>query len=429
MWTRPLPLKETVAALRTGQADLQEAIRSACDWIKRAEPTLQALLPESGRCRRLLDEAVRLQERFPVEARRPALYGTWVGIKDLFHVEGFPTRAGSQLPPDVLTGAQASCVTRLVEAGALVLGKTVSAEFAYFEPGPTRNPVQPAHTPGGSSSGSAAAVAAGYCPLALGTQTIGSVLRPAAFCGIVGFKPTFGRIPTDGLVPCAPSFDTVGFFTQDVEGAILVARLLCTDWRSVAPVSRPVLGIPEGPYLAQAAPEGRQAFEQQIERLQQAGYTVRRVPVLADIEVINRRHWRLVHAEMAQVHARWFARYASLYRPLTAAAIREGATIAAEEVEQARTSRVRLRAVLQSVMEQEGIDLWISPAAPGPAPEGLQSTGSSIMNLPWTHAGLPAISLPAGAASNGLPLGLQCVAGWMRDEELLAWAGTLVGLL
>src|SRR5438067_10834636 len=225
--TTPTPLAATGAALRSGQLDLMALINEVCDRIEAQEPLIHALVPEAGRRARLLNEATALQKRFPDPESRPPLYGVLLGVKDIFYVDGFPTRAGSQLPAEIFSEPEASCVTKLREAGVLLLGKTVTTEFAYFEPGPTRNPHNLEHTPGGSSSGSAAAVAAGFCPLALGTQTIGSVIRPAAFCGIVGFKPTYGRIPTAGLVPCAPSLDTIGFFTQDVAGIALVAPVLC----------------------------------------------------------------------------------------------------------------------------------------------------------------------------------------------------------
>ena len=177
-------------------------------------------------------------------------------MKDIFHVKGFLTRAGSGLPVDLLTGPEAESVTQLKQAGALILGKTVTTEFAYFAPGPTRNPRNPAHTPGGSSSGSAAAVGAGLCPLALGTQTIGSILRPASFCGVVGFKPSFGRISSAGVIPFAVSLDHIGFFTQDVAGATLAAAVLCKNWGDEEARTRgdgeakellnyrPVLGVP-----------------------------------------------------------------------------------------------------------------------------------------------------------------------------------------
>jgi len=420
---QPAPLAATASALRGGQLDLLVYINDLCDRVDAYDPQIQALLPEAERRARLLDEAKALQARFPDPARRPPLYGIPVGVKDMFYVDGFPTRAGSRLPEEAFSGFEAACVTMLRGAGALILGKTVSTEFAYFEPGPTRNPHNLNHTPGGSSSGSAAAIAAGFCPLALGTQTIGSTIRPAAFCGIVGFKPSYERIPAMGVIPCAPSVDTVGLFTQDIAGMSLAAALLCRDWRpaSTSPARLPLLGIPDGPYLTQTSPEGMAAFVRSVSLLEQAGYTVKRVPVMPDIEEINDRHMLLVCAEMAEVHAAWFARYEHLYRPRTADAIRKGQQVSAVELIAARDGRLKLRHELQTLMLQEKIDLWLCPAAPGSAPEGIQTTGNSIMNLPWTHAGLPAITLPAGVAPDGLPLGLQMVGAFMADKQLLEW--------
>ena len=370
-------------------------INELCDRIDAAEPFIQAFVPEADRRTRLLAEAAALASRFPDATDRPPLYGVPVGVKDVLTVDGFPTTAGSQLPPELFAGPEAHCVTALRNAGALIAGKTISTEFAFFEPGVTRNPYNLDHTPGGSSSGSAAAVAAGFCPLALGTQTNGSTIRPAAFCGIVGFKPTYGRIPTGGLIFSSMSLDTIGFFAQDIAGVALVAPLLCQDWQNEDVRRLPVLGVPEGPYLAQASPEALAAFEAQLLQLQKAGYTVHRVPALHDIEAIIRRHNRLVYAEMAIGHRDWFAEYESLYRPLTAAAIREGQQVSEEERAASRSGRMALRGQLESLMSQAGIDLWVCPAAPGAAPEGF-ATGNSTMNLPWTHAGMPALSLPAG---------------------------------
>lgn len=417
-----LPLASTVARLRCGELDLMQQINDVCDRIDALEPQIQALLPEADRRERLLSEAVALQQRFSDPAQRPPLYGALLGVKDVFVATGFPTKAGSQLPEALFAWPEASCVTKLREAGALVLGKTVTTEFAYFEPGPTRNPHRLAHTPGGSSSGSAAAVAAGFCELALGTQTIGSTIRPAAFCGIAGFKPTYGRIAADGLILCSPSLDTIGIFTQDLAGIALAAPLLCSGWQETSVTRMPTLGVPDGPYLAQASAEGLAAFEQQIASLAHIGYTVRRVSAMPDIDEVNQRHRRLVFAEMAQMHADWFTRYEPLYHLRTAAAIREGQTIGTDELAAAQAGRDRLRAELEALMEQQGIDLWICPATTGPAPEGIAATGDPIMNLPWTHAGMPALTLPAGKASNGLPLGLQVVGPTMADERLVTWA-------
>jgi Asp-tRNA(Asn)/Glu-tRNA(Gln) amidotransferase A subunit family amidase len=360
---------------------------------------------------------------------RPPLYGLLVGVKDIFRADGFPTYAGSQLPPELFDGPETACVTRVKQVGGLILGKTVTTEFAYFQPGPTRNPHNLKHTPGGSSSGSAAAVAAGYCGLAFGTQTIGSVIRPAAFCGVVGFKPSFDRIPTDGLLYLSPSMDHIGLFTQDVAGMRLAASQICQDWReeqALAPDSRqPVLGVPDGPYLTQASPEGLAAFEAQILHLQAAGVTVRRIPALANIEAVNQRHRRIVAAEAARVHHAWFAQYADRYSQAMTTLIKTGQQISDDQLAADLEESQEFRREIQAQMDREGIDLWVCPSATGPAPQGIESTGDPIMNLPWTHAGVPVIGLPAGRAQNGLPLGLQFVGRFLHDEQLLAWAETL----
>ena len=424
-----MPLALTAAALHSGRLELGAYIDEVCDRIDALEPSINALLPEPERRSRLLRDAALLVDRYPEPANRPPLYGVLVGVKDIFYVDGFPTRAGSALPAELFAGSEAACVRALRAAGVLILGKTVTAEFAYLEPGPTRNPHNPAHTPGGSSSGSAAAVAAGFCPLAVGTQTVGSVIRPAAFCGIVGFKPTYDRIATAGLIFSAPSLDTVGLFTQDVAGMQLAAPVVCRDWRTVAGAGLPVLGVPEGPYLSQASPDGLRSFEEQLGRLQAAGVEVRRVPVLPDIAAIAARHLRRVAGEMARVHAEWHARHAPRYRPRTAEVIREGQAVSEAELAAVRADSAKLRATLEAQMDAAGIDLWVSPAAPGAAPHGLASTGNSAMNLPWTQAGLPALTLPMGRAQNGLPLGLQMAGRAMEDEWLVAWAVALDELL
>ncbi len=426
MYTHPAPLAETVEALRRGRIPLTDHVELMCRRYREVEPHVQAFVPEDDPCARWRREAEALQSRFADPGTRPSLFGAFLGVKDIMRADGFPTRAGSLLPPEVFDGPEAEVVTALKKAGAIVAGKTVTTEFAYFEPGPTRNPHNLNHTPGGSSSGSAAAVAAGLCHLALGTQTIGSVIRPAAFCGIVGFKPTYDRIPTGGLIFFSRSADHIGMFTQDVAGMRLAARVACRGWdeskEEEATRRRPVLGVPDGPYLEQAEKEGLAAFEEHVRRLQDAGYEVRRVPALADIATINHIHRQMIAAEFAMEHAEWFAEYGDLYRPRTADLIREGQKVSAEELAAAREGQARYRAQVEEQMEDAGIDVWICPAAPGPAPEGISSTGNPIMNLPWTYMGLPAVTVPASRAANGLPLGLQIVGHWMADEALLAWA-------
>jgi Asp-tRNA(Asn)/Glu-tRNA(Gln) amidotransferase A subunit family amidase len=380
-------------------------------------------VPEPDRRGRVMAEARALLERYPQPGQRPPLFGIPIGVKDIFHAAGLPTRAGSNLPPDELTGPEAAVVSGFKQAGALVMGKTVTTEFAYFEPGPTRNPHNLEHTPGGSSSGSAAAVAAGLVPLAIGTQTIGSVIRPAAFCGIVGYKPSYNRIDPEGLLFFSRSADHVGLFTQDVAGMRLAASVVCNGWdKSTEVVRKPVLAIPTGPYLEQASDEALTAFAAQVDALRAAGYEVKEIPLFNNIADINRIHRQLIAAEFAQEHARWYEQFKDLYRPRTAALIEEGMAVDPEAVEDARDLQRLLREEILHIMDVNDVDLWIAPAAPGPAPEGLNSTGDPVMNLPWTFLGLPAVTVPAGKASNGLPLGLQMVGPWMMDEEMLAWA-------
>lgn len=416
-------LASVAASLHNGELDLQPYVDAMCDRVDRVDPAVQALLPEPGRRGRLHAEALALAQRFPESAGRPPLYGALVAVKDIFHVDGFVTRAGSQAPPELFAGPEAASVTLLRQAGALILGKAVTTEFAYFEPGPTRNPHNLAHTPGGSSSGSAAAVAAGLCHLALGTQTIGSVIRPAAFCGVVGFKPSLDRIPSQGLVYFSRSIDHVGLFTQDVAGMSLAASVLCRDWHGLpAPAGRPVLGVPVGAYLERAEPDALDMFWQQIARLEAAGVVVKRVPALDDIEALRTRHLNLIFAEFAQEHAAMYAQHAALYRPRTAEIVEKGQRVSPVELAEGSASTARLRQELETLMAKAGVDLWACPAARGPAPEGIHATGDPIMNLPWTHAGMPAVTLPAGLAGNGLPLGLQLVARFGEDEALLNWA-------
>lgn len=419
---------------------------------------MRAFYAEAGRFERLRREAAALEARFPEPEERPPLYCVPVGVKDIFHVDGLPTTAGSRLPAELFAGEQAAAVSRLLTAGALVLGKTVSTEFAYFAPGPTRNPRDPERTPGGSSSGSAAAVAAGLTPLAFGTQTIGSISRPAAYCGVVGYKPSYDRIPRDGVVPLAPSADHVGVFTASVAGAELAAALLCEDWRPAAPesrsasttesaaathpgstaatpsrdpaaVDRPRLAVPKGPYLTHATRQGIEHFKATCDRLEAAGFIVAVVPAMPDFDDIVARHRRLVAAEAARVHTTWYADYGSRYHPKTVELLEAGRAVTREQLADALAGREKLRRELGALMSERRIDLWVSPPAQGPAPLGLDSTGDPIMNLPWSHCGLPTLTIPAGTDEAGLPLGLQLAAGWYDDEKLLAWGRRLEEVL
>lgn len=423
-----IELTQLITGLRAGELSISDYVDHLEARFQEVEPLIEAFVPEPDRFARLRRDAATLLERYPAPESRPPLFGIPVGVKDIFHVKGFTTRAGSQVSPELLQGPEAAVVTALRNAGALILGKTVTTEFAYFAPGPTRNPHNPAHTPGGSSSGSAAAVAADLCPLALGTQTIGSIIRPASFCGVVGYKPSYDRVSREGIIPLAPSLDHAGFFTRSAAGMVRVAALFCADWQTPVLPSQPVFAAPSDPYLGRADAATQEWFNQIVERLSAQGYEVIPLPVFDDIDTLETVHRSLVAAEAAEVHRHWFAAEDHNYRAETAALLTKGAMIPEELVAAARAGREQLRAQLQEQMDRHGVDLWLAPAAVGPAPAGLERTGDPIMNLPWTYAGLPALTLPAGTIDD-LPMGLQLVGRWYKDEVLLGIAQQIEAFL
>lgn len=420
MYADPQPLAPLVRSLRAGDRRPTALVDDLCDRLDAVDDDVRSVLPEPGRRDRLIREATALDARHDDPTSRPSLFGVPVGVKDIFHVDGYVTEAGASVPPSATTGGQSAAVDRLLDAGALHLGKTHTTEFAYFDPAPTRNPNDLDHTPGGSSSGSAAAVAAGECPLALGSQTVGSVIRPAAFCGIVGFKPSYDRIPRDGVIPFSPSVDHVGTFTGDVAGARRAASVLCDGWEPADPDERPILGVVEGPYAEQATAAGRAGVEAAADALEAAGYEVRRVSMLDDIAAVNDRHDRLISAEMALTHTQWFDEYGGRYAPETADLIERGHEVGVDELVEARVGARELRDRVGERCREAGVDVLLSPGAPGPAPDGIDTTGDPVMNLPWTHAGTPALTVPCGRVGD-LPLGLQCVSPFGTDESLLAW--------
>ncbi|MDX1413860.1 MAG: amidase [Candidatus Promineifilaceae bacterium] len=423
----PNSLLSLAAKLRSSDLPLHAYLDQLQELFERREPEVLAFVPEDDRFGRLHREADALLTAYPQVENRPFLFGVPVGVKDIFHVSGLLTKAGSKLPVDQLQDVEALSVTTLRSAGALILGKTVTTEFAYFAPGPTHNPHVLDHTPGGSSSGSAAAVAAGLCPLTLGTQTIGSINRPAAFCGVVGYKPSYDRISRQGVIPLSPSADHVGLFVPAAADVAPVAALLCKDWRAATGTvtNRPILGIPEGPYLENVSAVGLEHFQAACGELLDAGFEVKRVATMLDFDEIVARHNFIVAADAANVHKDWYREYRELYHEKTADLIERGMKVSQAQLERAQQGQLKLRQELSAQMRENHLDLWISPAAIGPAPAGLNSTGDPIMNLPWTHAGLPTLSLPAGQTANGLPLGLQLAADWYADEQLNSWSESI----
>jgi Asp-tRNA(Asn)/Glu-tRNA(Gln) amidotransferase A subunit family amidase len=407
---------------------LRDMLRRHAELAQRLDSHLHALEGgvDAGAAERRIDE---LFTRFPDPAARPPLFGVPVGVKDIIRVHGAAIRCGSLLPPVLFEGEEARCVRMLRDAGAVIFARTATTEFAYFEPAATRNPHNPAHTPGGSSSGSAAGVAAGFFPLALGTQTVGSVIRPASFCGVVGVKPSFGRIPTDGLVYFSRSVDHIGFFCGSAVDIDPVMAALDAGWSPCDTSGKLRAAVPVGPYLAQVPGDAMARFEAAVRVLEAGGVEVVRVDCLDDIDGIARNHSDLIAAEVALEHADWFAGYSHLYREKTAEIIRRGQEVSPARRAEAGRSCEALRREMAGIMDRHGLDLWICPSTLGEAPAGLHGTGSPAMNLPWTHAGMPAVSLPCGRGQAGLPLGLQCVGRYWGDAALAGAAAVIENIL
>jgi len=412
-------LSKTISQLHNRELTPEKLINNLCDKLDKWDSKIKAFLPEPTRRERLHQDLELLYQKFPNANERPVLFGIPIGVKDIFHTNGFATRAGSDLPPEVLKGNESEVISKLKEAAALIMGKTVTTEFAYFHPGATCNPHNFNHTPGGSSSGSAAAVAAGFCPLALGTQTIGSISRPASFCGIIGFKPSFGRIPTAGVIPFSQSADHIGFFTQDVEGSEIVSSLLCDNWNNDLPEieGKPILGIPKGKYLQQASSEILSGFYKIIDNLKQLGFMVKSIKMLDNINDVNDKHKLMNAAEFAEVHDIWFSNYRNKYHQASIDLIEIGGRIQSNVLHKAKEGRIQLRSELKQLQKKNNIDLWVSPAAVTTAPLGLESTGDPAMNLPWTYAGVPTLSLPLGLYDK-LPFGIQFIGNYYEDEIL-----------
>jgi Asp-tRNA(Asn)/Glu-tRNA(Gln) amidotransferase A subunit family amidase len=430
MYFKPSSLTNLSIALRNNILQPDKYITDTCNRITEVEKELHALIPEKGLKKRLTTQMREILEKYPKPSDRPALFGVLVGIDDMFRVDGFSTLAGSELPAKEFAGKEAVAVTLLKEAGAIVLGKTACTEFSYTKPGKTTNPHNPEFSPGGSSSGAAAAVGAGLCPLALGIQVTASIIRSASYCGIVGFKPGYGRIPTAGTIPFAGSVEQVGFFTQDITSAALAASILVKDWDSdVRATSRPKICLPSDAYLVQAQYDVYNHFYRKIDILTRNGFEVVSYPLLKDIRDVNTVHRELIAAEFAQAHKRLYADYGDFYSPQSRELFERGSKIKKATLMADKAIQQTLRDSINEVMRREGIDLWICPSTVTSAPRGLESTGNPLMSLPWTFAGLPSISIPSGSSAHNLPVGIQIVAGIGRDERLLQHAAELYQLI
>ncbi|MDN3028096.1 amidase [Streptomyces sp. S.PB5] len=405
----PWPLRDLVTALAEGTITAEEARARTRRRVAETEAELRAWVTPPAEI-----------ATAGAEVDGP-LRGVPLGVKDIIDVVGFPTRCGSVLRAGAEPAStDAAVVTAWRRAGAIPAGKTVTTEFAFFAPGPTRNPVDTGHTPGGSSSGSAAAVASGQVPLALGSQTAGSVTRPAAYCGVAALVMSHGRLPNDGVTGLSPSLDAHGFYTARVTDLALA-------WSALTGARDAGLRSPRPPrvllWTAQALgvvdPVMAEAVKSAGARLRAAGAVVdpfpeeHLAPELADAHLI------VMAYEAARERAQELRVACRLSEPL-AALLRGGATVSQADYKGARATVARGRSRLAGLLDTH--DVVLGPAAPGVAPIGLTATGDPVLSRPWQALGLPAITVPGLRDAGGLPLGIQVVGRANGEEDLLASA-------
>jgi Asp-tRNA(Asn)/Glu-tRNA(Gln) amidotransferase A subunit family amidase len=428
-----LSAADAAQQIREGRLTSEELVQACLERIRALEPKVQAWA--------FLDEEHALAQARAADERKRSgepigpLHGVPVGVKDLFDTADMPTENGTVLHQGRTPRHDAAAVSMLRAAGAVILGKTVTTECAYFAPGKTRNPHNPEHTPGGSSSGSAAAVAAGMVPLALGSQTNGSVIRPAAFCGVYGFKPTHGLIPRSGVLQLSRTLDHVGLFARTIEDlALLLGELQGYDERdpdtrpraripfqSLAaeePPIPPMLAFIKTPHWERADGDTKEAFAELVEAL---GPQVEEVELMSSALDAWDWHKTIMAAEMAaNLEREW-----RLGKEKLSAQLRElverGREVRAVDYQRALRS---IGPVVESFDElfMERYDAIVTPAALGTAPKGLGSTGDPSFCSLWTLLGMPAVSLPLMQGANGLPLGVQLVGRRGFDARLMRTA-------
>jgi aspartyl-tRNA(Asn)/glutamyl-tRNA(Gln) amidotransferase subunit A len=424
------------AALRIRQRELSplDLVESLLRRIDQLEPKVQAwvTIDRAG----ALATAQHLEQEVQRGSTRGPLHGVPIGIKDIYWTAGMKTTCGSRIFADHVPNYDATTVARLKQAGAIILGKTVTTEFAAADPGPTRNPWHLEHTPGGSSSGSAAGVAARMVPAALGSQTGGSIQRPAAYCGVFGLKPTHGRVSTYGVFPLSWCLDHMGPLARTVTDIALVLQVLAgydplDPATSRAPIPEylqavqradrpPGLGLVRQFYLEHATLELRGHTEEVADRLARAGASVEEVKLPDSFGAVLAAHRILMHVEAAAVHAELFRRHADLYRPKLRATIETGTLIPGIYYMQAQRIRRQFRREMAQLFQH--VDFLLAPAAPGPAPHDLTTTGDASFNSPSSFSGLPAITIPSGLDTAGLPLAIQFIGPAFAEDRLLAAA-------
>lgn len=433
---------EAALLIRGGELSSAELVDRCLRQIDAHENRLHAWVLVDRR--HSLAAAEQLDREADAGTFRGPLHGVPIGIKDIIDVGGWPTKAGSPLREDHVAEQDAPVVRALRHSGAVILGKTVTVEFACFDPSPSRNPwhADLGHTPGGSSSGSAVAVAARMVPAALGTQTGGSLVRPSSYCGIAACKPTFGRVDRRGVVPVSMHFDHVGPMARTV--ADLRLLLSCLPWsldfgpssmgeepgrepgrRNLLP---PRIGVVEDYFWDQSSGEVQDAFTHATERLRSAGAELTTVEMPIGFDEINARHTLIMACDAAAYHRANFPARREQYGTKIAGLLDEGLRIAGVDYAAALAARADLQKRCEAVFER--VDALIMPATEVPAPHSLETTGDKRFQAPWSYLGVPVVSLPCGLSSEGLPIAVQLVGAYHSDEKLLeiaAWVEAQLG--
>jgi Asp-tRNA(Asn)/Glu-tRNA(Gln) amidotransferase A subunit family amidase len=424
------------AARRIQQREVSPValVEALLQQIDRLEPKVQAWVTLNRS--EALATAKQLEEEAQRGSVRGPLHGVPIGIKDIYWTAGIKTTCGSRIFTEHVPSYDATTVARLKQAGAIILGKTVTTEFATADPGPTRNPWNLEHTPGGSSSGSAAGVAARMIPAALGSQTGGSIQRPAAYCGVFGLKPTHGRVSAYGVFPVSWCLDHMGPLARTVTDIALVLQVLAghdpmdpATSHALVPdylqalqraEKAPHLGLVRQFYLERADPELRAHTEEMAERLARAGASVEEVKLPDSFKAVLAAHRTVMYVEAAAVHAELFRRHAELYRPKLRATIETGSLIPGVSYIQAQRIRRQFRKDMGQMFQR--VDFLLAPAAPGPAPRDLTTTGDPSFNSPASFSGLPALTIPSGLSAAGLPFAIQLMGPAFAEDRLLAAA-------
>lgn len=419
-----LSAREAARRVRAGDLTSEQLVRAYLDRIEAREDTVAAWSH--------LDSEQVLAEARRRDAEPPGgpLHGVPVAIKDVIDTADMPTGYGSPIYEGHRPAIDAECVAMLRRAGAVILGKTVSTEFAAITPGKTANPHNPAHTPGGSSSGSAAAVADCMVPLALGTQTVGSTIRPAAYCGIVGFKPGYGTFGLRGVLPQAPSLDTLGLFARSVNdiGLLADALLGVEGAFSGAPVSEPPrIGICPSPHWPEAQPETVAAMADAEDRLGAAGADIGRVEMSADFAEAIEAQWTILKFEMARTLMPERENNADGLSAGLTGIVDDGLALPIDDYRRALALAHACRAKIDPLFET--YDLLLTPSAASEAPAGLTTRTDLLFQRLWTVLHLPCLTLPSSTGPGGLPVGVQLVGRFGSDPAFLrtaAWCESVL---